>query len=289
MSYESIWSSLRDVSFSQGWLSARGVRTRYLASGDENKPALILLHGTGGHAEAYVRNLGSHGRYFRTYAIDMLGHGWTDKPDIPMEIDAYVQHLASVLDALGLDHAHISGESLGGWVAARFALEHPERLDRLVLNTTGGSRADPEVMSRIKALTLQAATDPSWNFIKARLEWLMYDKTQVNDDLVATRQSIYAAPGTAEAITRALILQDMDVRVRNLLTPGDWARIQAETLVLWTDHDPTNPVAEGRRIASMIPKSKFTVMTDCGHWPQWEDAATFDSIHIAFLTGQRID
>jgi len=286
---ESIWSDLRGVSFSQGWLNAGGIPTRYLASGEPDKPPLLLLHGTGGHAEAYVRNLRAHSEHFRTYAIDMLGHGWTDKPDMPMEIFAYVDHLVRVLDALGLHRAHISGESLGGWVAARFAIEHPDRIGRLVLNTTGGSRADPQVMSRLKELTLRAATDPSWEFVKARLEWLMHDKHHVNDDLIATRQAIYSAPGSAAAMQRALVLQEMDVRVRNLLTPEDWGNIGAETLVLWTDHDPTNPVEEGQRIASMIPGAKFAVMRGCGHWPQWEDAVTFDALHLAFLTGGNID
>lgn len=281
--YRSIWTELVGVSFSQGFLDANGVRTRYLASGDPASPGLILLHGVGGHAEAYVRNLQAHGEHFRTLAIDMIGHGWTDKPDIPMEIDAYVDHLLSALDALKLDRAHISGKSLGGWVAARFATRHPDRVDRLVLNTTGGSTANPAVMARIKELTLRAATDPSWDFVRSRLEWLMYDKIDVFEDLVAVRKNIYSAPGAADAMRRALVLQDMDVRVRNLLQPADWASIKAKTLVLWTTHDPTNGVPEGRRIASMIPNSEFVVMEDCGHWPQFEDAETFNRLHIEFL------
>jgi 2-hydroxy-6-oxonona-2,4-dienedioate hydrolase len=289
MTYESIWSSLRNVSFSQGWLDAGGIRTRYIASGEPDAPVLVLLHGTGGHAEAYVRNLKAHGEHFRTYAIDLLGHGWTDKPDVSMDIAQYVRHLAHVLDGLRVERAHISGESLGGWVAARFAIEHPERIDKLVLNTTGGSVANITVMNRLKELTLRAATAPTWEFVKARLEWLMHDKRHVNDDLVATRQAIYAAPGAADSMKRALILQEMDVRLRNLLIPGDWSRILATTLVLWTDHDPTNPVEEGRRIASMIPNAKFAVMADCGHWPQWEDSSTFDALHIAFLQGLSIE
>jgi 2-hydroxy-6-oxonona-2,4-dienedioate hydrolase len=289
MTYESIWSGLRDVSFSQGWLDAGGIRTRYIASGEPDASVLVLLHGTGGHAEAYVRNLKAHGEHFRTYAIDLLGHGWTDKPDVSMDIAQYVRHLANVLDGLKVERAHISGESLGGWVAARFAIEHPERVDKLVLNTTGGSVANITVMNRLKELTLRAATEPTWEFVKARLEWLMHDKRHVNDDLVATRQAIYSAPGASDSMKRALILQEMDVRLRNLLTPDDWSRILATTLVLWTDHDPTNPVEEGRRIASMIPNAKFAVMAGCGHWPQWEDTSTFDALHIAFLRGLSIE
>jgi 2-hydroxy-6-oxonona-2,4-dienedioate hydrolase len=286
MTHQSIWADLRGVSFRQGWLDAGGVRTRYLASGEnQEKPVLLLLHGTGGHAEAYVRNLGPHAEHFRTYAIDLLGHGWTDKPNRPMEIPAYVEHIRAVIDVLGVDRAHISGESLGGWVAARFALDHPDRINRLILNTTGGSTANPEVMKRIKELTSRAADDPTWEFVKTRLEWLMHDKSHVNADLIATRQAIYAAPGASESMRRALVLQEMETRRRNLLSDDEWRSIAAETLVLWTTHDPTNPPAEGRRISQLIPGAHFIVMNDCGHWPQFEDPNTFNAAHIAFLTG----
>jgi 2-hydroxy-6-oxonona-2,4-dienedioate hydrolase len=69
--------------FSQGYLDAGGVRTRYLHAGDPSKPALVFLHGSGGHAEAYVRNLEAHAEHFSTWSIDMLGHGYTDKPGHP--------------------------------------------------------------------------------------------------------------------------------------------------------------------------------------------------------------
>ncbi|MDT7732666.1 MAG: 2-hydroxy-6-oxonona-2,4-dienedioate hydrolase, partial [Mycobacterium sp.] len=58
--YESVWSDLQGVPFSQGYLDAGGVRTRYLHAGDPGRPALVFLHGSGGHAEAYVRNLEAH-------------------------------------------------------------------------------------------------------------------------------------------------------------------------------------------------------------------------------------
>jgi 2-hydroxy-6-oxonona-2,4-dienedioate hydrolase len=218
----------------------------------------------------------------------MVGHGWSDKPDRLMDIAAYVDHLVRFLDAMRIDRAHISGESLGGWVAARFALTHPDRLDRLVLNTTGGSTAHPQVMAKIIELSTRAATDPTWEFIKARLEWLMADPARVTDDLVAARQAIYSAPGFKEAMKRILVLQDMDVRKRNLIADAEWRQIAAKTLVLWTTHDPTNPVAEGARIAEMIPQSSFVVMENCGHWPQFEDAPTFNAIHIDFLLGRDI-
>lgn len=286
--YRSIWRDLQGVSFSQGFLDAGGIRTRYLHAGRTGAPPLLLLHGVGGHAEAYIRNLASHGEHFDVWAIDLIGHGWTDKKAEDREIRQYVDHVLRVLDTLGFEKASISGESLGGWVASRIAADHPERVDRLVLNTAGGSQADPVVMERLKTLSMRAASEPSWEFIKARVEWLMADKSKAYDDLVACRQAIYAQPGMAEAMKHNMVLQDMETRKRNLIYPADYGRIKAPTLVLWTSDDPTADVSEGRRIASMIPGALFTVMAGCGHWPQFEDPETFNRIHLAFLKNEPV-
>lgn len=287
--YSSLWRDLAGTAYTQGWLESGDIATRYLKSGADDAYPLILLHGVGGHAEAYARNLKSHGERFCTWAIDMVGHGWTRSPSTPREIPVYVDHILRFMDSAGIDCAHISGESLGGWVASRLAIDHPDRVNRLVLNTTGGSQADPAVMARLKELSLRAATDPSWDFIKARVEWLMADKSKATEDLIACRQWIYSQPGMEQIMVDNLVLQEMDIRVRNLIKPEDYAAIAAETLVLWTSDDPTADVSEGQRIASMIPGSQFTVMDGCGHWPQWEDVPTFDRIHLNFLEGKPID
>lgn len=284
--HESVWSDLQGVPFVQGYLDAGGVRTRYLHAGDESKPPLILLHGSGGHAEAYVRNLEAHAEHFSTWSIDMLGHGYTDKPGHPLEIRHYRDHLFAFMAAIGVDRAHLSGESLGGWVVSRAAADHPERVDRLVLNTAGGSQADPEVMKRIITLSMAAADNPTWETVQARIKWLMADKSKDYADLVASRQRVYRQPGFAAAMSDIMALQDPDIRARNLLGPKEYGSITAPTLVLWTSDDPTADVTEGRRIASMIPGARFEVMSGCGHWPQYEDTKTFDPLHIDFLLGR---
>jgi 2-hydroxy-6-oxonona-2,4-dienedioate hydrolase len=281
--HHSMWADLRGVSFAQGWIDAGGVATRALTAGEPDAPALLFLHGTGGHAEAFVRNLGPHAAEFRTIAIDMIGHGWTAHPRDDLEITAYVEHVLAVLDAIGVDRVAISGESLGGWVAARLAIDHPDRVWALVLNTAGGTRANPKVMETIRTLSTRAVEDPTWEFVKARLEWLMVDAGQVNDDLVATRQAIYSQPGMVDVMRRTLILQDMEVRQRNLLRADDLARISAPTLVLWTTHDPTAGVDVGQELADQIKSAEFVVMDDCGHWPQFEKPDEFNRIHLDFL------
>jgi 2-hydroxy-6-oxonona-2,4-dienedioate hydrolase len=282
---ESIWRDLQGVPFEQGFVDIAGRRTRYLHAGERSQPTLILLHGSAGHAEAYVRNLAAHGEYFSTWAIDMLGHGFTDWPGHPLEIEHYVEHLLAFLDAIGVERVHLSGESLGGWVASRVAIDHPDRVDRLVLNTTGGSQADPEVMERIRTLSMAAAEQPDWDTVRARILWLMADKSGDYDDIIASRRAIYRRPGFVAAMRDIMALQDPEIRARNIVTPEEYGRIESPTLVLWTSEDPTADVSEGRRIASMIPGAEFVVMDGCGHWPQYEDPEEFNRIQIDFLRG----
>lgn len=281
--YNSVWSDLTGVSFTQGYLDAGGIRTRFISSGSPDKPLLLLLHGTGGHAEAYSRNFAAHGEHFWTVAIDLIGHGWTDKPDSGYEVADYGAHVLAVMDALGRSRAHISGESLGGWVAGWLAIHHPERVDRLVLNTAGGWTAHAEVMARIQRLSMEAARDPNPERIRTRLEFLMHDTSKVNDDLVETRRAIYAQPGFPEVMEKVLCLQDMDTRRCNMFSDEETRGIASPTLVLWTSHDPTASPEEGKRIADLIPDARYEVMNGCGHWPQFEDPGRFNAIHLAFL------
>lgn len=283
VNFSSVWADLRGVTFSQGFLDAGGIRTRYMSSGSPDKPLLLCLHGVGGHTEAYSRNFGAHGEHFWMVAIDMLGHGWTDKPAIDYQIKDYAAHVLAVLKALGRDKAHISGESLGGWVATYIAVHHPEVVDHLVLNTAGGWTAHPEVMARIKQLSNLAAENPSWERIKTRLEFLMCDKSMVSDDLIETRRVIYSQPHFDDTMRRIMCLQEMDIRRPNMITEEQYRSIKAPTLVVWTSHDPTATPAEGKEISEMIPNCQYVVMNQCGHWPQFEDADEFNRLHIEFL------
>jgi len=284
--FSSVWSDLTGVSFSQGFLDASGSRTRYIQSGDPSKPLVLALHGVGGHAEAYSRNFGPHGEHFWFVAIDMLGHGWTAKPPIDYQVKDYADHVLAVLKTLGRASAMITGESLGGWVATYLAVHHPEAVEKLVLNTAGGWTAHPEVMARLRKLSNEAASDPSWERIRTRLEFLMCDKSMVSDDLIETRRAIYAQPGFSETMQRIMCLQDMDIRRPNMITEAQYRSIRAPALIVWTSHDPTATPEEGKQIAEMIPGAKYIVMNECGHWPQFEDADTFNRLHIDFLKGE---
>jgi 2-hydroxy-6-oxonona-2,4-dienedioate hydrolase len=279
-----LWPEIANGSVRLGFVNAGGLRTRYVEAGDASADeAVIFVHGTGGHLEAFTRNLLPHAAAFRTIALDMIGHGFTEKPDHDYEIRHYVKHLLDFCDAVGVKRAHLHGESLGGWIVAQFAIDHPERVSSLTLNTAGGLNTDPAVMQRVYNVTMKAVTEASPETVRARLEWLMHEKSRVTDDLVELRLRIYTQPGFLRAMEHILCLQNMDIRMRNVLTDESLARIKAPTLIIWTDHDPTAPVATGERFQRAIANSRLVVMDDCAHWPQWEKADEFNALHLEFL------
>jgi 2-hydroxy-6-oxonona-2,4-dienedioate hydrolase len=286
MTRGSVWEALIGQPLTQGFLDAAGVRTRYVRMGERGAPPLVFLHGTTGHVETFARNLVEHAKHFDCIALDMVGHGFTDKPAQRYEIEDYARHVADCLDALSLPSAMLSGQSLGGWVAARLALMHPERVTRLCLNTTGGAHSNPKAMKSVYEKTLAAAQNPTPEVVRERLEYLMCDPSSVTDELVACRLRVYQEPGMLEATRRILCLQDPETRARNILPDAEWARITAPTLVVWTTDDPSSPVEVGRRIAANIAGSRFALIEKCGHWPQWEAPEEFNRIHVAFMRGE---
>ncbi|WP_214366523.1 alpha/beta fold hydrolase [Pseudonocardia sp. H11422] len=285
MSRPSVWSALAGLEYSVRYVQVGEWRTRLLEAG-EGEP-LVLMHGTGGHLEAYAHNIVALSRHFRVIAYEYPGHGYTTHATRDLELPDYVAHLDGLLDALGVDRAHLSGESLGGWLAIKYAAAHPERVGRVLLNTPGGTMATPEVMERIRSLSQAAADDPSEERIRARLEWLMADPSSVTDELVAIRRAIYARPGFARSMRHLLCLQDPEIRARNLVTDAELAAVAGPAMVVWTSDDPSGPAAAGMDMAAKMPDARFEVISDAGHWPQWEQAEVFNALALEFLTGEK--
>jgi 2-hydroxy-6-oxonona-2,4-dienedioate hydrolase len=281
MSHVSIWGELANVDHELRHVDVAGVRTRVLQAG--SGPDLVLLHGTGGHMEAYARDIAGLAADFRVTAYDMVGHGWSDLPDKPYTIDVLSDHLIGLLEALGIGKAHLSGESLGGWVVAWTTAHHPDRVDRLVLNTPGNIANKPEVMQRLRDSTMAAVQDPSDATVRRRVEFLFHHKEMVTDELVRLRQAVYRRPGFLQAITNTLVLQDPEVRKDFAWAPSWVRKIVAPTLLLWTEHDPTGGLDEAAMLLEWIPQASLEVIEDAGHWPQWEKPDEYLRIHRDFL------
>lgn len=279
----SIWTDLNRLGYSLRHLQVGPWNTRVLEAGPSTAPALVLMHGTGGHLEAFSKNIESLSRRFRVICYDFPGHGYTTLTDHDLELAEYVNHLRGLFDVLGVERAHLCGESLGGWVAMKFAVTHPTSVDRLVLNTPGGTMLVPRVMDRVRELSQAAADHPDRETIRSRLEWLMADPASVTDELIEVRQQIYSQPGFSRSMRHLLCLQDPEIRERNLVSDDELAVIHAPTLVIWTSDDPSGPAAAGLHLAKAIPDAVFQLIPGAGHWPQWEQRDPYNKLMLEFL------
>lgn len=283
--YKSIWMWLKDVAFTQSFIDVDGIRTRVLTAGPASGEAIVLLHGTGGHWEAYaptIRPLTDAG--YRVIAPDLVGNGFSGKPDYPYTTHVYVKHVTGVLDALGVRKTHLAGMSLGAWVAARFALEQPERTGKVILMSPAGLLARASNMERIKRQRTAAVTNPEWDTIKAMFDHLIADEDNKIPDIIALRQSIYREPATLATIDHILALQELSTRTENLLTEDEWRSIDAPVLVVASGKDHAEYESTSRQILRLLPRSEVLEMPHVAHWPSFEDPDTFNAAALKFLS-----
>jgi 2-hydroxy-6-oxonona-2,4-dienedioate hydrolase len=291
-----IWTDLTGIPFRLEFVDAGGVPTRALIAGPNHDPdaagdvpEVIFLHGTSGHLEAFSRNIVPHVEAgFRCHAIDMLGHGYTGKPDYNYEIPRYVEHLVVYMVAQGIESAHLVGESLGGWVSGWLASEQPQRVRSLQLVAAGGTKANPEIMERIKGSTTRAVNEDDLDLTRQRLHLLMYDgEKDVSEELVEIRHAIYHTPEFKANLHNLLCLQEMEIRQRNLMRPERLARIDVPTLVVWGNENPFGEVPEATAMHEAIDGSRLELVGKCGHWPQHEQSEIFNPMSIEFISTHR--
>lgn len=285
--YRSIWMYLKEVAFRQGFVdlpvNGASVRTRYADAGDPDAPPVILLHGTGGHWETFAANLGALSKSFRCLAVDMVGNGFSDKPDFNYEIPIYVEHVLNLMEHFGVAKAHFVGMSLGAWVTARIAVDHPERVDRVILMSPAGKEAAAANMARIRAERTKAVNDPTWESLHAVFAHLIADEANRLPDLIGLRRSIYERADTRETIDHLLILQDPDARDRNLIPESQWTSIKAPVMVVTSGRDHGVYQDTATSIAGLIPNAETFEMPDVRHWPHFEDPAAFNVAAVEFL------
>jgi 2-hydroxy-6-oxonona-2,4-dienedioate hydrolase len=283
--YHSIWTQLLATPFRQGWIDAGGIKTRFVQAGDPSNPPLVMLHGTAGSLKNFAANIAAHAQHFNCVAFDMIGSGMTAKPDYDYETDHYVAHVVDVFKAMDIKKASIIGLSLGARVASRFAIDHPEMVEKLILLSATAYFPARPIQGDIKGSRAAAAANPTWDSIREIFKGLFHDETEIWDDLIATRLSLYSQPDMKRAMSHILALLDPEVYNRNRIPDEDWRRLRAPTLVVAAvdHHDVFLDTA--RAIAKLIPDITVFEMKHCSHWPQMEDPVTFNEQSLAFLFG----
>lgn len=267
-------------------------RTRVIESGDGD--LFILMHGGGGHAEAYSRNIQRLSQHFRVMAIDFIWHGFSSKPPFREGnwLAQFTEQVLDLMDTLGVDRAYLEGESLGGWICLDMAINHAERVKKIVLNTAWGMTFKPGTvkeqardMDALRETSLRALENPSPEALRRRLEWLMASPDRVTEELVEVRYRIWSRPDTQQALMEYYKRLFSEETNRYLFREEDLMRITVPTLVLWTDKNPFHGPDAGERLAQLIPGAQYYLMKDAGHWPQWEHPEEHDEVVIQFLKG----
>lgn len=278
-----MWGEIADLPHTLEYVQVGPWLTRVLTVG-AGQQTLVLLNGTSGHIEAWTHNIRALAQNYKVIGYDYPGHGFSTLAEADLEIPDYEAHLLDLLDVLGLDKVHLLGESLGGWIAIKFAAHHPERLHTIVLSAPGGRMVGPMSMDRVSPVSRKAVEDPSYENVKARLQVVIHNPEQITDELVEVRRAVYSRPGFITSMEHIMALQVPDIRARNQVTKEDYAAIPVPALLVWTDHEPTGGVATGETLAAAIPDGEFALIRNAAHWPQWEDPTKFNEKALDFLS-----
>jgi pimeloyl-ACP methyl ester carboxylesterase len=253
-----------------------GVRIHYQEmTGIRSSEAMILLHGFCSSNYTWkdcMTPFADAG--YRVIAPDLKGYGFSEKPaDRRYDVNDQATLVISLMDSLGIQRATIVGNSFGGAVAMACALNHPARVDRLVLidaahNNNALKRAPRFGQQLVNAVGLAEIFGPmlfgSSRFIHYYMSNMFYDKSV----MTAERFEAYHRPlrtATCQAAAISTLRQwQLDWIEREL------SSIDLSTLIIWGEHDWALPVEWGAQIHLAMPKSKFIVIPDCGHLPQEE-------------------
>jgi len=269
------------------YVQAGRLRLHYHEAG-EGGP-LICIHGGGPGASGWSnfrRNFPELSRHFRTVLLDLPGYGRSNK--VPVEGPPFRFYAAAVrefMDALGIERAHFLGNSLGGSVTLRLAMDHPQRAGRLVLMGPAGLLPPfaPQPPEGIKLLhSYYMPPGPSFERLRAFVDVMVYDPSQVTDDLLRERYQasvqpeVLANPPLGWHIARAMQEERLWL---------DLARVPHPTLIVWGRDDRVVPFDNAFMALRLMPDVRLHVFGNCGHWAQWEHAQEFNRLVIGFLGG----
>lgn len=258
-----------------------GQKIRYYESGQG--PVVILLHGMGANAERWALNIGPLSKEFHVYALDQIGFGHSDKPLMDYKVETFVDFLREFMRVVNLPKATLVGNSLGGWVAARLTIEHPELVERLVLADAAGM--PPVSASKIPDEPKRRPPDFSFASLAATrtvLETVYHDKKLVTDDLVRRVFQSHLQTNDSFTIQRLVANQASEYLSADRLNA-----IRAPTLVVWGRQDELIPLVAGETYHNAIANSEMVIIDECGHLPQVEKPLQFNKAVLDFLAKNR--
>jgi 4,5:9,10-diseco-3-hydroxy-5,9,17-trioxoandrosta-1(10),2-diene-4-oate hydrolase len=269
--------------------SYQGLDLHYHDAGD-GPETLILLHGAGPGVSGwsnFAGNLEHYAGHFRTLIVDMPGFG---KSAHPAEYDrSYLRYAAdavvSLMDELGITSAHVLGNSLGGSVAVRLVLTHPDRVRRLVLMGPGSALSiglfAPRPSEGIRRLMeFQTAPEKTREKMEAFLRSMVFDQSLVTDQLIDDRFATATDPSTAGG------LKAMQVANQKFPVEGELWReageIRHDVLITWGREDRVQPLDGAFVGFRLLENARLHIFPKCGHWAMIEQRDEFQRLTTDF-------
>jgi pimeloyl-ACP methyl ester carboxylesterase len=249
------------------FLDVRGVRT-HLLRGGRGHPLLVLHPEFAANTWApYHDALAAH---FVVLAPDHLGFGGSDRPASLESIDDLVLHYVDLLDVLEIERVSIVGSSLGGWIAAAFAVAHPERVERLVLAAPAGIKVDGV-----------PRYDYFINPFERTLDHLFHDRSRAAQLLPAEYGPEVIVRAYHELATLARLSWNpylYDPKLQQQLP-----RLLAPTLLIWGEDDTVLPPPHAEAFAALVPGATLKILRACGHLVPFERVDEFTQLTLDFL------
>jgi Predicted hydrolases or acyltransferases (alpha/beta hydrolase superfamily) len=254
--------------------------------------AIVLLHGYGATVEHWRKNIPALAADATVYALDLLGFGKSDMPDVHYSARLWGEQVRDFLDARKLDKVILFGHSMGGLVAAQFAHDYAERVAGLVLVDPSGypPRVPSDMLFRLLRF---AAENPLlrdisyWLFAtpdiaRQGLTAAYFDPTAITPELLEAFVAPLRQPGAKYSyLAVARHPNDFSINAPN--------GIPAPTLLVWGGRDRLLPPRLLKPFRELIPHAEFVIIPDTGHCPQDETPALFNSAVQQFLRANVFD
>jgi pimeloyl-ACP methyl ester carboxylesterase len=264
----------------------------YEEAGPAHGQPIVLIHGLASDAQTWDKAIGPlTERGLRVIAVDLLGHGESDKPAGGYLLDDFARQLHGLFTEIGLGAATLCGHSLGGAIAVHFGYHYPQHVTRLVLVSAGGLGREVHLALRAGALPIAPRV----------LDWAMRPRLQSVYASPRLHRVLRLTPDNIANLRRAgRALGDEDGRaaffasLRGVIEPsgqkGSFLEMQyladhVPTLLVWSERDGVIPVAHARATREQLPGSKLVVFPGGGHEPHRRHAMEFANAVAAFVEG----
>jgi pimeloyl-ACP methyl ester carboxylesterase len=232
-----------------------GYRMHYLAEGPANGPVVVLVHGLGANAEdwdnlaPYLVKAG-----FRVYIPDLIGYGRSDKPTtgFPYSVRSEAAAVVGFMDAVGLKQVTLGGWSMGGWIATFIAVEHPERVGRLMLFDAAGLYIKPTWNTELFVPQTPGQIE--------ELQALLMPEPKPLPGFIA-RDYLRLMRSNGWVIHRAMDT----MRYGQDTTDNMLARLKMPVLIEWGAADRIFPLDQAQTMHRLIPQSQLDIYEGCGH------------------------